>query len=158
MNSLAIGMHLGLLSIVGMASGPLIGIMSDKLGRKWVIFMVMVAKVILALLLALFGKGILLTILVGIMGAFLFAINPLVQAGALDIAEGKRLEGSMIGLLWGNNAAFNGISPVLVGFLISSLGFGILFWYIAAMNTVASLMALAFLLSGTRPQQTVPQS
>ena len=93
-----------------------------------------------------------LTILVGFMGAFLFALNPLVQAGALDLAEGKNLEGSMIGLLWGNNAAFGGLSPVLVGFLITSLGYGVLFWYIAAMSAVAGIFALFLLFTRGQPQ------
>jgi MFS family permease len=152
MGTLGIGMHLGLLSSVGIASGPVLGILSDRIGRKRVILMVLIAKAILAVLMALLGSGVILTILVGLMGAFLFSLNPLVQAGALDIAEGKNLEGSMIGLLWGNNAAFSGISPTLLGFLISSLGYGILFWYIAATSAVAGILAFALLF--TNPQIT----
>jgi len=152
MGSLGIGMHLGLLSSVGIASGPLLGILSDRVGRKGVIFIVLMAQVIIATLMALVGGGLMLTILVGFMGAFLFALNPLVQAGALDLAEGKNLEGSMIGLLWGNNAAFGGLSPVLVGFLITSLGYGVLFWYIAAMSAVAGIFALFLLFTRGQPQ------
>jgi len=150
MGSLGIGVHVGLLSGVGIVSVPVIGILSDRFGRNRVIFMVLMVQAIIAILMALVGSGIMLTILVGFMGAFLFALNPLVQAGALDIAEGKRLEGSMIGLLWGSNAAFSGVSPVLAGFLITSLGYGVLFWYIAAVKVVAGLLAITLLLSTTR--------
>ncbi len=150
MGSLGIGIHLGLLSGVGIASVPVIGILSDKLGRKRVIFFVLVAQAIIALLMALTGSGISFTILVGLMGAFLFALNPLVQAGVLDIAEGKRLEGSMIGLLWGSNAAFNGVSPLIVGFLITSFGYSILFWYIAIAKAIAGLFSLSLMLSTKR--------
>lgn len=141
MGSLGIGLHLGLLSVVGIASGPIFGILSDRIGRSRVILIVLIAKALIATLMAIVASGTLFTILVGALGAFMFAVNPLVQAGALDIAEGRKLEGSMIGLLWGNNALFSGASPVLVGFLITSLGYGILFWYIVAMNTVAALLA-----------------
>ncbi len=150
MGSFGIGIHLGLLSIIGIASVPVIGILSDKIGRKRVIFIVLVAQAIIALSMALTGSGILLTILVGLMGAFLFALNPLVQAGALDIAEGKGLEGSMIGLLWGSNAAFNGVSPLIVGFLITSFGYGIMFWYIAIAEAIAGLLSLGLILSTKR--------
>ena len=141
MGSLGIGLHLGLLSVVGIATGPLFGILSDRIGRSRIILIVLIAKALIATLMAIVASGTLFTILVGIMGAFIFAVNPLVQAGALDIAEGRKLEGSMIGLLWGNNALFSGASPVLVGFLITSLGYGVLFWYIVAMNTVAAILA-----------------
>ncbi len=153
MGSLGIGVHVGLLSGVGIVSVPVIGILSDRFGRNRVIFIVLMVQAIIAILMALAGGGIMLTILVGFMGAFLFALNPLVQAGALDIAEGKRLEGSMIGLLWGSNAAFSGVSPVLAGFLITSLGYGVLFWYIAVVKVVAGLLAITLLLSTTRTQR-----
>jgi len=153
MGSLGIGVHVGLLSGVGIVSVPVIGILSDRFGRNRVIFMVLMVQAAIAILMALVGSGIILTILVGFMGAFLFALNPLVQAGALDIAEGKRLEGSMIGLLWGSNAAFSGVSPVLAGFLITSLGYGVLFWYIATVKVVAGLFAITLLLSTTRTQR-----
>ena len=145
MGSLGIGMHLGLLSTIGIASVPIIGFLSDRFGRNRVILMVIIAQATTATLMALANSGVLLTVLVGFMGAFLFALNPLVQAGALDIAEGKRLEGTMIGLLWGSNAAFTGISPLLIGLLISSLGYGILFWYIAGVKVFAGLLALNLL-------------
>ena len=145
MGSLGIGLHLGLLSGIGIASVPVIGILSDRLGRNRIIMIVLMVQATVAVLLAVVGSGIMLTILVTFMGAFLFALSPLVQAGALDIAEGKRLEGSMIGLLWGSNAAFNGISPLLVGFLITSLGYGVLFWYIAVVKFVAGLLAISLL-------------
>ncbi len=155
MGSLGIGMHLGLLSGIGIASVPAIGILSDKLGRNRVILMVLIAQATIATLMALAGGGVLLTILVGFMGAFLFALNPLVQAGSLDITEGKRLEGTMIGLLWGINALFNGVSPVLVGFLIDSLGYGVLFWYIAGVKVIAGLLAVNLLLSATRSRRAL---
>ncbi|MBI2328159.1 MAG: MFS transporter [Chloroflexi bacterium] len=153
MGSVGIGIHLALLSGIAIASGPLLGLLSDRLGRNRVIFMILMIKTTLAVLLALVGKGIVLTILVGFLGAFLFALNPLVQAGALDIAEGKRLEGSMVGLLWGNNAAFSGAAPLLLGFLITSSGYGILFWYIAGMNLIAALMAFSLLIFLPRTQR-----
>ena len=150
MGSLGIGMHLGLLSGVGIASTPAIGILSDRLGRNRVILMVLIANATIALFMALVGSGIMLTILVGFMGTCLFALNPLVQARTLDIAEGKRLEGSMIGLIWGNNAIFNGVSPVLVGWLITLLGYDTLFWYVASVNFIAALFAIRLLTSVTR--------
>ena len=153
MGPVGIGAHLALLTAAGIATGPLLGLVSDRVGRIPIILMVLSAKAVLAALMAAFGSGVLLTVLVGAMGAFMFGINPLIQAWALDIADGRKLEGTMLGMLWGNNAVFRGGGPLLVGFVVASLGFGALFWYVAALNTFA-LVVVAVLIpaiaSGSR--------
>ena len=142
MDSIGQGIHVSLLTGVGIATGPLIGALSDRIGRRSVIVLVLASKTGVAVLMALVGSGLGLTLLVAIMGAFMFGVNALVQVAALDLAEGQRLEGSLIGLLWGNNALFVGAAPVLVGLLVASLGYPVLFWYIAAMNALAFLVSL----------------
>jgi hypothetical protein len=84
--------------------------------------------------------GLSLRILVGLMGAF--GGHALIDAGALDLGEGRRLGGSLIGLLWGNNAIFLGLAPVIVGFLMASFGYSTVFWYVAVMNALGSVVAL----------------
>lgn len=56
MDTLGIGFHLMLLSSVGIASGPVIGSLSDRFGRKKVIVIVLLAEAIIATLMALTGK------------------------------------------------------------------------------------------------------
>ncbi|HEX9145744.1 MAG TPA: hypothetical protein VGA09_15830, partial [Candidatus Binatia bacterium] len=50
--------------------------------------------------------------------------------------------GSLIGLLWGNNAIFLGLAPVIVGVFMASFGYSTLFWYLAAVNGLGSVVAL----------------
>ncbi len=106
------------------------------------IVMMLAGKALVAVLMGLVGGGPILTLSVALMGIFLFAGHALIDAGALDLGEGRRLEGSLIGLLWGNNALFLGFAPVIVGFLISSFGYSTLFWYMAIMNALGGLVAL----------------
>jgi MFS family permease len=142
MESFGIGLHMAFLTTMGVVSGPLIGALSDRLTRKLLIVIVLGGKAIVATLMAFAGGGLLLTILVGLMGAFMFGGHALIDAGALDLGEGRRLEGSLFGFLWGNNAIFLGVAPVIVGFLMTSFGYSTLFWYMAIMNAVGSLVAL----------------
>ena len=140
MGTVGIGAHVALLTAAGIATGPVLGLVSDRMGRIPIILMVLAAKAVLAALMAAVGSGILLTVLIAGMGAVMFGINPLIQAWALDIADGRKLEGTMLGMLWGNNAVFRGGGPLLVGFVVAAFGFGALFWYVAAMNTFALLL------------------
>lgn len=150
MESLGIGLHMALLTTVGVISGPFIGALSDRLSRKLLIVIVLGGKAVVATLMAFAGGGLLLTILVGLMGAFMFGGHALIDAGALDLGEGRKLEGSLIGLLWGNNAIFLGLAPVIVGLLMTSFGYSTLFWYMAAVNAVGSLLAVTLPAIGYR--------
>jgi FSR family fosmidomycin resistance protein-like MFS transporter len=141
MGTFGIGLHMALLTSMGLAFGPLIGALSDRFSRKPMIVMVLAGKAIVAALMAFFGGGIMLTIFVGLIGVFMFAGHALIDAGALDLGEGRRLEGSLVGILWGNNALFLGVAPVIVGLLMTSFGYSTIFWYMAVMNGVGSLVA-----------------
>ena len=140
MGPVGLGFHVALLTAVGIATGPAFGFLSDRIGRVPIVLIVLAGKATVAALMAIAGSGVLLTVLVGAMGAFMFGINPLVQAWALDIAHGRRLEGTMLGVLSGSNLIFRGAAPLLVGSVVAALGFGALFWYVAAMNAFALLM------------------
>ena len=43
-----------------------------------------------------------------------FSVNNLTQAAAADIAAGRRLESSFLGLMWGNNTLFGAIAAVMI--------------------------------------------
>ena len=142
MGTVGIGFHLALLTAVGTVTNPAFGYLSDRIGRMPVIVIALTGKVAIAVLLALSGAGIAFTLLVAAMGAFNFVVNPLVQTWALDIAHGRKLEGTTLGVLDGANFIFTGIGPLMVGLVVETWGYGSLFWYIAAISAVALLVVL----------------
>jgi MFS transporter, FSR family, fosmidomycin resistance protein len=145
MGSVGIGIHVALLTGFGIVAGPLIGAWSDRVGRRPVIAGVMACKALFAAAMAVTGSGLWFTASVALLGAVMFGVNSLIQASALDIAHGRRLEGSMIGVLWGFNALFTGVSPLLVGFLVAGVGYGVVFWYVAAVNLCGTVAAVLML-------------
>jgi MFS family permease len=157
-----IGLHLTLMSSMSIVVPPVIGLLADRIGRKPVMLVTLTGTTIITGLLALVGEmGWSFSVLIGALGAVRFAVTNLTQAASLDIAEGKRLEGSMIGLLWGNNATFGALSPLLIGGLIAvfSTGdneFALIFPYVAVLTLGATIAAL-FLpgdLGKPKPQET----
>ena len=142
MSTPGIGLHLALLTSVGIATTPAFGYLSDRIGRMPVIVIVLTAKAAIAVLLALSGAGLIFTLLVGVMGTVNLVVNPLVQVWALDIAHGRRLEGTTLGVLDGANLIFTGISPLIVGVVVHVWGFESLFWYVAAMSAAALVVVM----------------
>ncbi len=115
--------------------------------RGWFVFSRMVATLvattlILALLTQVSSVSLAFTALIGALGMFRFAVANLTQAGALDLAEGRRLEGTMVGLLWGNNALFGALSPLIAGYVVAFFAgagndFAVIFAYAAVVNLLA---------------------
>lgn len=136
-----IGFYLGLLSALAIVSGPVIGIISDRIGRKPMIVIALFASAIVPPVMVLSGDSIWLTVSVALFGLFLNSVNSLVQAAAMDIAEGMKLEGSLLGMLWGNNALFGAISPVIAGLLVGLWGYGAAFYYAGGIYLIAGILA-----------------
>ncbi|MCY4624938.1 MAG: MFS transporter [Chloroflexi bacterium] len=143
MEAWAIGVYVSLLTAIAIFTGPVFGRMSDSWGRGRVIFMIMACSTVIVSLMIVYNDGLALAGLVALAGVFMFSVNSLTQAGSMDMAEGLHLEGSMIGLLWGVNAMFGAMSPIVIGVLTEIYGLSVFFLYGAifyAIGTLASLL------------------
>jgi MFS family permease len=142
MSELGYGFHLSLLTAMGIVTGPGFGYLSDRIGRMPVIVIVLAAKTAIAALIAFSGTGLVLTLLIAAMGTVNLVVNPLVQTWALDIAHGRNLEGSTLGVLDGANAIFRGAGPLMTGIVVTIWGTESVFWYMAAMSAAALVVVL----------------
>ena len=146
-----VAFHLALMTGTSIVVSPVIGAFSDRVGRKPILVTVLAFSALISILLGLTSTiGVAFAVLVGALGLVRFAGANMAQAASLDIAEGKRLEGSMIGLLWGNNALFGSLSPILLGFVIATFSpvgtedYRLIFPY-AAVFAIAATVASVFL-------------
>ena len=96
MGSVGVGFHIALLTGLGIIAGPFVGSFSDRVGRKPVITGALAVKAVIAVCLALIASGWVFSAFVGLMGIVMFGVNPLIQAAALDVADGQDLDSSMI--------------------------------------------------------------
>ena len=127
MNTLQAGISLSLLTLPLIVTGPLFGALSDRLGRKPVIVALMLGGSVTPLLIVSAGSGLSLMLVLFIVGTVMYAVTSVMQAAALDIVEGQRLEGTFIGLSWAFNSVFNSVSLALAGILTQLLDSGRLF-------------------------------
>ena len=129
MTNFWVGFHVALLAAPGIVAGPLFGALSDRIGRKSIIVGIMATAVVLPLGMALGGGGLLMSLSVLAFGLFLFSVNSLTQAAAIDVADGKGLEGTFIGLMWGSNAFFGALASVAAGVLVEYAGWHSAFYF-----------------------------
>ena len=145
MSPLMVGVHFGLLTALAIVTGPFIGRTSDRIGRKPVIVTIMAISAVLVSLIALADGGWVFTVLVLLLGSVMFSVSSLVQAGAMDVAHGLNLEGSLMGMYWGVNSLFGGASPLILGAILGWMNndYSVIFWYAAAFYVVGMFVALA---------------
>ena len=147
-----VGFHVALLAAPGIFAGPMFGALSDRIGRKPIIVFIMACAVIFPTTMALGGDGLVMTASVVMFGVFLFSVNSLTQAAAVDVASGKGLEGTFIGLMWGSNAFFGAIASVIAGVLVEYVGWHSAFYFASGLFFLGFLASLA-LPNGTSAKQ-----
>ena len=142
MSTANIGLHLGLLALLGVASGPVIGSISDRIGRKRMIAMVLFCSALFPPIMVNSGLGVMLTVSIALFGFFIYQTEFLIQTAAMDIAAHLKLEGTFIGILWGTHALFGALSPVIAGAMAEAAGFATVFYYGTALFLIGSILAL----------------
>jgi FSR family fosmidomycin resistance protein-like MFS transporter len=137
-----IGYHIALLTLFGIVSAPILGWMSDKIGRRPVISVGLGAMSILIASLILFGEGVPFALILALLGVFLYSINPVMLATAID-AVPRGTEASVTALMFTGSAIFGAISPIIAGRLRELYGMDGIFLYtsvIVGLVTLASLL------------------
>ena len=86
-----------------------------------------------------------MTAMVFLFGVFIFTVNSLTQAAAIDVAQRKGLEGTFIGLMWGSNAFFGAMASIAAGVLADFAGWS------SAFYLAAGLYFLGFFISVLMP-------
>ena len=138
-----VGFHVALLAAPGIFAGPLFGALSDRIGRKPIIMLIMASAVIFPTTMVLGGDGPGMTVSVLLFGLFLFSVNSLTQAAAIDVAARKGLEGTFIGLMWGSNAFFGAMASIIAGVVVEYIGWHAAFYFASGLFFLGFLSSLA---------------
>jgi len=143
LSSFWVGFHVALLAAPGIFAGPMFGALSDRIGRKPIIVFIMASAVVFPTTMALGGDGLGMTASVLMFGIFLFSVNSLTQAAAVDVASGKGLEGTFIGLMWGSNAFFGAMASIVAGVVVEYISWHAAFYFASGLFFLGFLSSLA---------------
>jgi FSR family fosmidomycin resistance protein-like MFS transporter len=145
----SIGFHFGLLWTVGIVASPLMGHLSDRYGRKPVLVPALLCSGTLTVILALFGQGIMFTVIIIVLGIFLRSDYALLSAAILDIV-GQQVATTVLGVLSFLRFIMAAISPLIAGYLYQNYGMKPTLFFVAALFAIsAAIFASADLTTRT---------
>ncbi|MCL6593620.1 MAG: MFS transporter [Alicyclobacillus sp.] len=136
-----IGMCMFLLQTAGFVAAPIAGHMSDRMGPKRILNTTMLMTFVVLIFMALAGKSLWFIVFIAVLGFFLYAVRPVMQAWLMD-ATPKKMAGSSVGIFWGIQSAGQGLSPLLGGIVADHFGIHAVFYFIAFTILVANVMVL----------------
>ena len=136
-----VGLSMFALQIAGLAASPVAGHLSDKLGRRSVMMTSMAMTAAVLLLMALAGNSPWFVGLIAVLGFFLYAIRPVIQAWLMETTP-KNMGGSSIGILFGAQSLGASVAPLIGGVIADSYGLGATFYFLAGTIVCANLFIM----------------
>jgi FSR family fosmidomycin resistance protein-like MFS transporter len=146
-----VGACLFALQAAGFAAAPIAGHLSDRMGRRSIVMGSMATTALVLIAMAFSGGSVLFVALVAVLGFFLYAIRPVIQAWLLE-ATPKNMGGSSIGILFGAQALGAAAGPFLAGLVADRQGLISTFYFLAVTIVIANLFVIFIPKPTTTPE------
>ena len=137
-NPFLVGLCMFAMQAAGFAASPISGHLSDKMGRRQIIMVSMSMTALVLLFMAFAGRSTAFVFFIAVLGFFLYAIRPVLQAWLLESTP-KNMGGTSIGILFAVQAAGSAVSPLIGGFLADKYGLMSTFYFLAGTIVIANL-------------------
>lgn len=137
------GTTMMLMQLGGMAASMIAGTLSDRIGRRPVVFSGLTATTIAIIAITFISNDLLFIIGVSVLGFVLFAVRPVMQGWMMDLAP-RELGGSATSVMFGVQALFGAAVPVLGGIVADTEGWGLIevFYMLAGFMLIANVLML----------------
>lgn len=145
-----VGFYFALWAGVGFLSGPVLGLLSDKYGRKAVLAPGLLLSAILPAILVSLEPGAGFALVLVAAGLFTWSLHQLVIAAVLDVV-GRGTEATAVGIIFAATNMVGGISPVIAAFIVNQWSLGTIFYYVAILTGASAVLMTALPLK--RPTQ-----
>ena len=126
--------------------------MSDQLGRRSVTMGTMAMTALVLLLMAFMGPSHAFVFFIALLGFFLYALRPVLQAWLLDTTP-KNMGGSSVGILFGAQSLGASVAPLIGGWVADSQGLAATFYFLAVTIVCANLLIMFMPKGDAAPQR-----
>lgn len=134
-----VGFSMFTLQACGFIAAPVAGYMSDQMGRKKIIMASMSMIAVVVVMMAVANNSKFFIVFVALLGFFLYAIRPVMQAWLLESTPPK-MAGTSVGLLFGIQSFSSAISPLIGGSIADLYGLYAAFYFVAFTIIMANLL------------------
>lgn len=134
-----VGACMTLMQVAGFVAGPIGGHLSDRMGRRRVVASSMTLSAVVIAGMALAGTSVLFVVFIALVGFFLYAMRPVVQAWAIESTP-KHLAGTGVGLQFGIQAIGASIAPAIFGMIADAHGIFAAFYFLAGTILCANFL------------------
>jgi len=134
-----VGVCMSAMQVAGFAASPIGGHLSDRMGRKRIVMSSMVLTCVMIVFMALAGKSVTFVLFIALVGFFLYAMRPVLQAWAVE-ATPRQLAGSGVGLQFGIQHIGASIAPALFGMIADAYDLYTAFYFLAGTILFANLL------------------
>jgi MFS family permease len=141
-SAFAVGASLFALQAAGFAASPIAGHLSDRMGRRRVTTTSMLMTAVVLVAMALAGGSAAFVFFIALLGFFLYAMRPVLQAWVLETAP-PGMGGTSIGIMFGAQAVGSAVAPAIAGLLSDRYGLVAMFYFVTATIVAANLLVLA---------------
>ncbi len=138
---LAVGVCMTVMQVAGLIAGPIGGHLSDTIGRKKVIMSSMLLSGVTIIGMVLAGQSFAFIIFVALIGFFMYAMRPVMQAWAVENTP-KRLAGTGVGLQFTILAIGGSIAPAMFGMIADAWNIYAAFYFLAGTIILANLLVV----------------
>jgi len=133
-----VGACMFVLQAAGFAASPIAGHLSDRMGRRRILMTSMVMTGVVLAFMAFAGRSLAFVVFIAVLGFFLYAIRPVLQAWTLECTP-KKMGGTSIGVLFGVQAVGSSIAPAIGGMLADRYGLMAVFFFLAVTIVIANM-------------------
>lgn len=134
------GLFLALYQTGGFVASPVLGWLSDRVGRVSVARGGLIGAALLLFVLAGVRVEMLFVPLIFLLGVTIYGVRPVLQAWTLDRVP-RDVEGTAISFLFLSQSLFSGMAPLLGGFIADRYGLTATFYVVAGITAVGGVVA-----------------
>lgn len=137
-----VGTGMFALQAAGFAATPIAGHLSDRMGRRNIMITSMAMTAVVLVFMAVAGHSRAFIAFIAVLGFFLYAIRPVLQAWLLETTP-TNMGGTSIGILFGAQSLGSSVAPLLGGMIADRWGLTATFGFLALTIVIANLFILA---------------